>query len=91
MKNTLCIKRMVDKLGRVTLPIDMRRMLNIDIGDPVYISFDGKVINVFKHDASALKASIGCVLENAYDSYDLTSSEFEELTRLLDKLGGNNE
>ena len=40
------IVRAVDQLGRIVLPIELRRNLDIDIQDPleIYIEDDGKII-----------------------------------------------
>ena len=38
------IVRKVDELGRVVLPIELRRTLNIDIKDPLEIFVDGDSI-----------------------------------------------
>ncbi|MBD8973958.1 MAG: AbrB/MazE/SpoVT family DNA-binding domain-containing protein, partial [Clostridiales bacterium] len=38
------IVRKLDNLGRVTLPIELRRSLNLDLKDPVEIFVDGDSI-----------------------------------------------
>ncbi|MGN0153597.1 MAG: AbrB/MazE/SpoVT family DNA-binding domain-containing protein [Lachnospiraceae bacterium] len=43
------IVRNLDNLGRVTLPIELRRNLNIDIKDPVEIFVDGDTIILRKY------------------------------------------
>lgn len=48
MKST-GIVRNVDNLGRVTLPIELRRSLDIDIKDPVEIFVDGDNIVLKKY------------------------------------------
>lgn len=48
MKST-GIVRNLDNLGRVTLPIELRRSLNIDIKDPVEIFVDGDSIVLKKY------------------------------------------
>lgn len=44
------IVRNLDNLGRVTLPIELRRNLNIDIKDPVEIFVDGDSIILKKYE-----------------------------------------
>lgn len=44
------IVRNLDTLGRVTLPIELRRNLNIDIKDPVEIFVDGDSIVLKKYE-----------------------------------------
>ena len=48
MKST-GIVRNLDNLGRVTLPIELRRSLDIDIKDPVEIFVDGDSIVLKKY------------------------------------------
>lgn len=48
MKST-GIVRNLDNLGRVTLPIELRRSLDIDIKDPVEIFVDGDNIVLKKY------------------------------------------
>ncbi len=43
------IVRKVDELGRVVLPIELRRNLNIEIKDPLEIYVDGEMIILKKY------------------------------------------
>lgn len=45
------IVRNLDNLGRVTLPIELRRNLNLDIKDPVEIFVEGDSIVLRKYEA----------------------------------------
>lgn len=45
------IVRNLDNLGRVTLPIELRRNLNLDIKDPVEIFVEGDSIILRKYEA----------------------------------------
>ena len=50
------IVRKVDELGRIVLPIELRRTLNIEIKDPLEIYVDGESImlkNISRHACSA--------------------------------------
>lgn len=49
MKST-GIVRHLDNLGRVTLPIELRRNLSIDIKDPVEIFVDEDMVILKKHE-----------------------------------------
>ena len=42
------IVRKVDELGRIVLPIELRRTLNIEIRDPLEIYVDGESIMLKK-------------------------------------------
>ena len=44
------IVRHLDNLGRITLPIELRRSLDIDIKDPVEIFVDGDCIILKKYE-----------------------------------------
>lgn len=44
------IVRKLDNLGRVTLPIELRRSLNLDLKDPVEIFVDGDSIVLRKYE-----------------------------------------
>lgn len=44
------IVRNLDNLGRITLPIELRRSLDIDIKDPVEIFVDGDCIILKKYE-----------------------------------------
>jgi len=48
------IVRQVDDLGRVVIPIDIRRNYDINIGDPLEIYLEGEHIMVIKHVPSCL-------------------------------------
>ena len=48
MKETGMIRR-VDELGRIVLPIEMRRVLNINVKDALDISRDGDAIVLRKY------------------------------------------
>jgi transcriptional pleiotropic regulator of transition state genes len=48
------IVRKLDDLGRYVLPIEMRRNLNINIGDPLEIFVDGESIILKKYEPSCI-------------------------------------
>ncbi|MBR5741690.1 MAG: AbrB/MazE/SpoVT family DNA-binding domain-containing protein [Firmicutes bacterium] len=48
------IVRKVDNLGRVVLPIELRRTLGIDIKDPIEIFTDGDYIMLKKYEPSCV-------------------------------------
>lgn len=43
------IVRKLDELGRVVLPIDLRRKFDIDLNDPIDIGVNGNEIVLTKH------------------------------------------
>ena len=48
------IVRKVDDLGRIVLPIELRRSLGIDVKDPIEIYVDDDTITLRKHDPSCV-------------------------------------
>lgn len=48
MKSTGIVRR-IDELGRIVLPIELRRTLDIEIKDPMEIYLDGDKIILKKH------------------------------------------
>lgn len=48
------IVRKVDELGRITLPIELRRTLSIDIKDPLEIYVEGEQIVIKKYEPSCI-------------------------------------
>lgn len=63
------VVRQVDQLGRVVLPIELRRTMNIDIGDPIEIFVDDKHI-MFK------KYAPGCTLCGSIDGLQLFHQKY---------------
>ena len=53
MKSTGIVRR-IDELGRVVLPIELRRTLNLEVRDPVEIFIEGDTIVLRKYDAACL-------------------------------------
>lgn len=48
------IVRKVDELGRIVIPIELRRTLNIEIKDPVEIFVDGEFICLKKYEPACV-------------------------------------
>jgi len=48
------IVRKVDELGRIVLPIELRRTLNIEIKDPIEIFVDGDFILLKKYEPACV-------------------------------------
>lgn len=53
MKSTGIVRK-VDELGRIVLPIELRRTLNIELRDPVEIYVDGQSIVLRKHEPTCV-------------------------------------
>lgn len=48
MKDTGVVRK-IDELGRFTLPMELRRKLNIEIGDPLEVFVEGESIILRKY------------------------------------------
>ena len=48
------IVRKIDELGRVVLPIELRRTMNLEVWDPVEIFLDGDSIVLRKYESACL-------------------------------------
>ncbi|MBQ7737722.1 MAG: AbrB/MazE/SpoVT family DNA-binding domain-containing protein [Oscillospiraceae bacterium] len=48
------IVRKIDELGRVVLPIELRRTMNLEVRDPVEIFMDGDSIVLRKYEAACI-------------------------------------
>ncbi len=75
------IVRKVDELGRIVLPIELRRTLDIDIKDPIEIYTDGDYILLKKYEPSCVFCG------NANDIHNLNGKNIcinciEELKKL---------
>lgn len=53
MKSTGIVRK-VDELGRIVLPIELRRTLNIDVKDSLEIYVDGSQIVLTKYEPSCI-------------------------------------
>jgi len=63
---TTGIVRKVDDLGRVTLPIELRRSLGVDVKDPVEIFIDGEQIILKKYKPNMACAVTGEVSDDNF-------------------------
>lgn len=53
MKSTGIVRK-VDELGRIVIPIELRRTLNVDIKDPLEIYVDGDQIILKKYEPACI-------------------------------------
>lgn len=86
MKST-GILRKVDELGRITLPIELRRSLSLDVKDPVEIFINGDQIILKKYKPNMACAVTGEVSD---DNLVLLGGKLilsrEGLEKLLDEI-----
>ena len=81
------IKCRTDKLGRISLPIQFRRALNIDPEEEVNMVFTGKGMLVFKEtEEEILERKCNDIMSASYECKDMNVEEREKLGELLMKL-----
>lgn len=87
MKATGIIRR-IDDLGRIVIPKEIRRNMNIREGDPMEIYLDGGNRVVFEKYNSGLLPFIHNLADRVEDNeYDTLSPEsVKEIKGLLDKI-----
>lgn len=87
MKATGIIRR-IDDLGRIIIPKEIRRNMNIREGDPMEIYLDGDNRVVFEKYNSGLLPFIHNLADRVEDNeYDTLSPEsVKEIKGLLDKI-----
>lgn len=87
MKATGIIRR-IDDLGRIVIPKEIRRNMNIREGDPMEIYLDGDNRVVFEKYNSGLLPFIHNLADRVEDNeYDTLSPEsVKEIKGLLDKI-----
>lgn len=79
MKSTGIVRK-IDDLGRVVLPIELRRTLNIDIKDPVQIFVEGDLIILKKYEPACVFCGEAANVEN-FRGKNVCKSCAEELGR----------
>lgn len=83
----MSIKCGVDSLGRVTLPVQYRRALNIEVKDDVSVEFKDNGLFIYKEDETTIRRrKINDIVEMANDCKVLNGKERESLSKILSKL-----
>lgn len=81
------IKRKVDDLGRITLPIEFRRTLGIEVQDNVNLQFKDNGIFVYKQtEEDILKNKLEDVILAVNDCKDINAGEVATVVKILSKL-----
>lgn len=85
MKGT--IKKKVDALGRITLPIEYRRTLGIEVHDEVNLEFSENGIFVYKQtEKDELISKLNDVMLAVNDCKEIDPSEVATVVSILSKL-----
>ncbi|KGE16267.1 AbrB/MazE/SpoVT family DNA-binding domain-containing protein [Paenibacillus wynnii] len=79
------IVRKVDELGRIVIPIELRRTMGIDIKDPLEIFVDGEKIILRKYEPTCVFSGSAENLIN-FKGKMISKDILEELTASFDRL-----
>lgn len=79
IKNVGIVRR-IDNLGRIVLPIEMRKELNIEIKDPVEISLEGSNIILRKYENRCIFCGT-LRPQNVFQGKKICSECLEELSK----------
>lgn len=83
MKSTGIVRK-VDELGRVVIPMELRRTLGIDVRDPLEIFVDGSQIILQKYQPVVEKEEVITVLEKIKtQNKSLKSADKDALERAI--------
>jgi bifunctional DNA-binding transcriptional regulator/antitoxin component of YhaV-PrlF toxin-antitoxin module len=81
------IKRKVDDLGRITLPIEFRRTLGIEVQDKVNVQFKDNGIYVFKQtEQEILNSKLDDVILAVSECKEIDDGEVATVVSILSKL-----
>ncbi len=75
------IVRKVDDLGRVVLPVELRRTLNIDIKDPLEIYVDGDQIILKKYEPTCIFCGEGKGVKT-FDGKNICPSCIKKISKI---------
>ncbi len=75
------IVRKVDDLGRVVLPVELRRNLGIDIKDPLEIYVDGNQVILKKYQPTCIFCGEGKDIKS-FDGKNICPSCIKKIKRL---------
>ena len=77
------IIRRIDDLGRIVIPREIRRQMNIEVGDPLEIILDGDKLYLEKYIASyEYKKHILGIIERMIDDDCLTDEKAKTISLL---------
>ncbi|WP_410515237.1 AbrB/MazE/SpoVT family DNA-binding domain-containing protein [Paenibacillus sp. BR2-3] len=79
------IVRKVDELGRIVIPIELRRTMGIDIKDPLEIFVDGEKIILRKYEPTCIFSGSSENLIN-FKGKMISKDILDELTASFDRL-----
>jgi transcriptional pleiotropic regulator of transition state genes len=80
MKSTGIVRK-VDELGRIVIPIELRRTMGIDIKDPIEIYVDGEQIVLKKYQPTCIFCDNANDIKN-YNGKNICADCIEKLSEL---------
>ena len=81
-------KYKVDSLGRITIPIGIRRDLGLTEGEYVSVSVNGDVLEIRNARDYKLNNKINQLLDKAEKSNKFSKDELSTLNEMMDRLKG---
>lgn len=75
------IVRKVDELGRVVIPVELRRTLNIDIKDPLEIYVDGDQVILKKYEPTCIFCGEGKDIKS-FDGKNICPICIKEISKI---------
>lgn len=83
----MAIKCGVDSLGRITIPSQYRKALNINVSEDINLVFRENGLFIYKEDETTIKKrKINEVVNMANNCTVLNGNEREQLDKILGKL-----
>lgn len=76
----------VDKVGRVVIPIEIRRKLGIGLNEHIEAACDGDCVKFYKSRDTELDKNIRGILLVAEEDNKINDEDYEILKRILGKL-----
>lgn len=73
------MKRKIDKLGRISLPVDFRRELNLNVGEEAEIELKGNKIVVSKPNGNKIDNLLEELYESVNDEQKCLVAELQEI------------
>lgn len=83
--NTFRVK--VDQLGRVVIPIEIRKKLGIGVKEYVEAMCDGECVRFYKKNDTELDKRVREILLEARVNMKIKDDEYKTLEQILRKLG----
>ena len=78
----LTMVRHLDNLGRLVIPIELRKAMGISKGDPVQMEVNGNTLTVKKHEDSCMICGKSGDLFNVHENKKICSGCIKKISEL---------